>query len=96
MLLYSPRMRDMLYPVGCFNSFQPGRADPRRPDFKRFPRLAQARGMYVEPEPGDMLVIPTGCFHCVWADEAVASVSRFVLDPLVPAHLLEQAEAQPA
>jgi hypothetical protein len=92
-LLYSPRLHDKLYPMGCFNSFQPCLPDPRAPDFQAFPRMIEAHGSYLELAPGDLLVIPTGWFHYVWADEAVTSVSRFVLDPLLPPALVAKAAA---
>lgn len=87
-LLYSPRMRDKLYPVDSFNSFQPCRVDSRRPNLAAYPCFAEAQATYVELLPGDLLVIPTGWFHYVWADEPVASVSRFVLDASLPRSLL--------
>jgi len=86
-LLVSPRLRDMLYVVEAYNSFQPCRVDARRPDLARHPRFAQAEVAQLELAPGDLLVIPTGWFHCVWADEPVVSVSRFVRDALVAAAL---------
>jgi ribosomal protein L16 Arg81 hydroxylase len=47
------------------------------PDLTRFARFAQAQGVDVVLEPGDLLVIPTGWYHCVWALDHVLSVSRF-------------------
>jgi hypothetical protein len=82
-LLYSPRDHDKVYAVESFNAYQPCRVDARKPDLARFPLFAQARPAYVELLPGDLLVIPTGWFHYVWADGPVSSVSRFVRDALV-------------
>lgn len=79
-LLYAPWQRELLYPIDGFNTYQPCCVDVARPDLKRFPDFAQARPIEVTIEPGDLLVIPTGWYHCVWALDDVISVSRFMDD----------------
>ncbi|MFM0170878.1 cupin-like domain-containing protein [Paraburkholderia sediminicola] len=81
--LYDPSQEHALYALNTFNSFRPCRVDVAEPDLVRFPRFAEARGIDVLLEPGDLLIIPTGWFHCVWALDAVLSVSRFVSDETV-------------
>lgn len=78
--LYAPSQRDLLYPIDGFNTYQPCCVDAAQPDLERFPRFAQARPIEVTLEPGDLLVIPTGWYHCVWALDDVISVSRFMDD----------------
>ncbi|SDH29028.1 cupin-like domain-containing protein [Paraburkholderia phenazinium] len=76
--LYSPSQDEVVYAFDAFNTYRPCRVDAAAPDLARFPRFAEARGVDVVIEPGDLLVIPTGWFHCVWALDHVLSISRFV------------------
>jgi ribosomal protein L16 Arg81 hydroxylase len=76
--LFSPSQDEALYALDAFNTYRPCRVDAAAPDLARFPRFAEARGVDVVIEPGDLLVIPTGWFHCVWALDHVLSISRFV------------------
>ncbi|WP_144150182.1 cupin-like domain-containing protein [Paraburkholderia sp. BCC1885] len=78
--LFSPSQDEAVYALDAFNTFRPCRVDADAPDLARFPRFAEARGVDVVLEPGDLLVIPTGWFHCVWALDHVLSISRFVSD----------------
>jgi hypothetical protein len=93
--LYAPWQRELLYPIDGFNTYQPCCVDAAQPDFKRFPNFAQARPIEVMIEPGDLLVIPTGWYHCVWALDDVISVSRFMDDAWAvarhPCHRLGEA-----
>ena len=84
--LFSPVERDRLYAMPAFNFYQPCLVDVARPDFARFPEFAQARYVDVVIGPGDLLIVPTGWYHCVWALDDVLSVSRF-LDDDVAAYL---------
>jgi len=78
--LYSPSQDEAVYALDAFNTYRPCRVDAAAPDLARFPLFAGARGVDVILEPGDLLVIPTGWFHCVWALDHVLSISRFVSD----------------
>ena len=78
--LFPPWQHELLYPIGGFNTYQPCCVDAAQPDLSRFPLFAQARPIEVTIEPGDLLVIPTGWYHCVWALDDVISVSRFMDD----------------
>jgi hypothetical protein len=78
--LYSPAQENNVYALDAFNTFRPCRVDAATPDLARFPRFAAARGVDAVLESGDLLVIPTGWFHCVWALDNVLSISRFVSD----------------
>lgn len=78
--LYSPSQDEAVYALDAFNTYCPCRVDVAAPDLARFPRFAEARGVDVVIAPGDLLVIPTGWFHCVWALDHVLSISRFVSD----------------
>jgi hypothetical protein len=84
--LFSPVERDRLYAMPAFNFYQPCLVDVARPDFARFPEFAQARHVDIVVGPGDLLIVPTGWYHCVWALDDVLSVSRF-LDDDVAAYL---------
>lgn len=76
-LLYSPDQAELVYPVKRFNGYQPCRVAPTAPNFERYPRFAEARGVEVVLEPGDVLVNPVGWFHEVYALDPVISVSFF-------------------
>ncbi|MDR3396906.1 MAG: cupin-like domain-containing protein [Pandoraea sp.] len=78
--LYAPAQEAALYAFDSFNTYRPCRVDVGSPDLTRFPRFAQARGVDVVLQPGDLLVIPTGWYHCVWALDHVLSISRFTAD----------------
>ncbi len=76
--LYSPSLEQELYAFDTFNSFRPCRVDVGAPDLNRHPRFADARGVEVVLAPGDLLIIPTGWFHAVWALDHVLSISRIL------------------
>ena len=78
--LYAPAQEAALYAFDSFNTYRPCRVDVASPDLTRFPRSAQARGVDLVLEPGDLLVIPIGWYHCVWALDHVLSISRFAAD----------------
>ncbi|MET3434395.1 hypothetical protein ABIC71_003904 [Herbaspirillum seropedicae] len=76
--LFSPDQSDELYAAPAFNMYQLCGIDPGAPDFLRYPRFNTARPLEVIIGPGDILMIPTGWFHCVWALTDVFSVNRFM------------------
>jgi len=76
--LYSPDQYTCFAPVEAYNFYQVCQADPGAPDYDRFPQLKNARPIEVSIWPGDLLIIPVGWFHCVWAVDDVFSVSRFM------------------
>ncbi|AXL50201.1 hypothetical protein DSC91_002299 [Paraburkholderia caffeinilytica] len=78
--LYAPAQEGAVYALDAFNTYRPCRVDAAAPDLTRFPRFAGAPGVDLMLEPGDLLVIPTGWFHCVWALDHVLSISRFADD----------------
>ncbi len=78
--LYSPAQERALYALDAFNSYRVCAVDVDAPDFERHPRFAEAQGVDVLLAPGDLLVVPTGWFHCVWAVDDVLSVSRVLSD----------------
>jgi hypothetical protein len=75
--IYAPAQQDALYALDAFNTYRPCLVDGDRPDLARFPRFAEARGADVTIGPGDLLVLPAGWFHAVWAIDDVLSISRF-------------------
>ncbi|CAE6731900.1 hypothetical protein R69888_02101 [Paraburkholderia haematera] len=85
--LYAPAQESAVYALDAFNTYRPCRVDVAAPDLRRFPRFADAKGVDVVLEPGDLLVIPTGWFHCVWALDHVLSISRFADDETAAAML---------
>lgn len=83
--LFSPDQAAELYAAPAFNLYQLCQVDPGAPDLVRYPRFAEARPLEVCIGPGDMLMIPTGWFHCVWALTDVLSVNRFMEEATVAA-----------
>ncbi|MFP6560932.1 cupin-like domain-containing protein [Paraburkholderia sp. B3] len=84
--LFAPHEEHNVYALDAFNTYRPCRVDAGAPDLSRFPRFAKARFVEVVIEPGDLLVIPTGWFHCVWAKGATLSISRFAGDAAIESH----------
>lgn len=78
--LFPPQEAQNVYALAAFNTFQPCRVDADAPDLRRFPRFADARFVDVSIEAGDLLLIPTGWFHCVWAEGITLSISRVTAD----------------
>lgn len=76
--IFSPDQRDLLYPSEGYNSYQPCRAEPGHSDLRVFPRLADAVPLEIVLSPGELLIIPIGWFHQVFADDPVFSVSAFL------------------
>ncbi|WP_181885558.1 cupin-like domain-containing protein [Trinickia dinghuensis] len=81
--VYAPAQQDALYALDAFNMYRPCRVEGDTPDLARFPRFAQARGADVTIGPGDLLVLPAGWFHAVWALDDVLSISRSAYDSAV-------------
>ncbi|MFL9886217.1 cupin-like domain-containing protein [Paraburkholderia agricolaris] len=78
--LFAPGQSELLYVLDAFNSHQLCRVNADTPDLVRFPLFAQASPVDVILEPGDLLIVPTGWYHCTWALDDVLSVSRFMRD----------------
>ncbi|MGF6483082.1 hypothetical protein QFZ91_005309 [Paraburkholderia sp. JPY419] len=91
--LYAPQEASNLYALDAFNTYRPCLVDAGAPDLTHFPKFADARFVEVTIEPGDLLLIPLGWFHCVWASDATLSISRFASDSSLHAfaHLLSAA-----
>lgn len=81
--VYAPAQQHALYALDAFNMYRPCRVDCGAPDLARFPRFAQARGADVTIARGDLLVLPAGWFHAVWALDDVLSISRFASDAAI-------------
>lgn len=86
--LYPPQHHHYLYPMQSFSGYQPCVVDPLAPDLVRHPGFDQALQLKLEITPGDLLVIPSGWFHCVGAEGLTLSLSRGL--PLEVAHQLAQ------
>jgi cupin-like protein len=64
MLLYSPLECDKLYPATSYNSYQNCWVDPLKPRLEVHARFKDAQKLDVELTAGDVLVLPSGWFHC--------------------------------
>jgi Cupin-like domain len=91
--LYAPQEASNVYALDAFNTYRPCLVDAGAPDLTHFPKFADARFDEVTIEPGDLLLIPLGWFHCVWASDSTLSISRFASDSALHAfaHLLSAA-----
>lgn len=81
-MLFSPEQTKYMYHVPfSFSSLFD--ANVERPDFKRFPALAQLKGEIAELNHGDVLYIPPGYWHYVMYDEISFSMAlrAFPRDP---------------
>lgn len=76
--LYAPDQHPYLYTMKSYNVYQPCFVDPASPNYVLYPKFKKARHLEVTVEPGDILIIPAGWFHCVWALDTVFSINRFM------------------
>jgi hypothetical protein len=75
LLLYSPDQEQLLYPFRAFNMYRACWTGPDVVDDERYPLFRQARPVEVTLDPGDVLLIPFGWYHCVYALDPVMSIS---------------------
>lgn len=79
LVMYPAHQADALYPRRSHNDYyQQCWVDPEAPDLVRFPRFPEAMPLDVVLGPGDLLYIPTGWFHYVFAVDDVLSVSTIL------------------
>ena len=65
-LLFSPEQWPCLYPYPAAHPMESyAMVDVERPDLERFPALRRARGLEAILEPGDVLWLPSFCYHHV-------------------------------
>lgn len=77
-IMYAPDQAPYLYPMKAYNNYQPCWVKPEAPDYGRYPTFAQARGIEVVLNPGELLIQPAGWFHAVYClDSPTFSVSYF-------------------
>lgn len=80
LLAYPPHAAVQLYPRRAHDKYyQPCWVDVACPDFERFPRFADATPLEIILHPGEMLHLPIGWFHCVYALDPVVSVSTIIV-----------------
>ncbi len=75
-LLFDYQQQKALYPNPAFSSYPTySWIDLDHPDFDRYPRLREAQGYEVVLEAGEMVFIPTGCWHRVSTPELSIAVN---------------------
>jgi hypothetical protein len=76
--VFPPHQADFLYVRPGYDQYQHCWVEPHQPDLERYPKFRNAMGVDFVLEPGELLIQPTGWFHCVYSlDTVTASVSRF-------------------
>lgn len=79
LVLFPPHQASALYPRRAHNTFyQDCWVNPVKPDLEKFPKFAGAASITVDLEPRDVLYIPIGWFHYVYALDNVLSVSTVI------------------
>ncbi|MBW4933389.1 cupin-like domain-containing protein [Marinobacter sp. F4206] len=85
-ILFSPDQSDCMYPYSPFslkalleNRVVDSKVDCQEPDFIRFPKLSQAKGLSGWLEEGQALFIPAGTWHFIEAEGRNVSVNYFWL-----------------
>ncbi|XP_030844946.1 F-box protein At1g78280 [Strongylocentrotus purpuratus] len=85
--LYPPGQDDLLYattnpnsgfPLNCHTYSSP--IDAFDPDLDAYPDFAKARGIQVEQNPGELLIIPTGWFHQAFNVKETFAISSQVMN----------------
>lgn len=80
LLVYPPHAANQLYPRRAHDKYyQPCWVDVACPDYERFPRFADATPLEIILQPGELLYLPIGWFHCVYALDPVISVSTIIV-----------------
>ncbi|WP_342051349.1 MULTISPECIES: cupin-like domain-containing protein [unclassified Cupriavidus] len=80
LLVYPPHAAKQLYPRRAHDKYyQPCWVDVSYPDLERFPRFADATPLEIVLHPGEILHLPIGWFHCVYALDPVVSVSTIIV-----------------
>jgi lysine-specific demethylase 8 len=75
-LLYDYEQSPKLYPKSAFSRFpHMSEVDVAHPDDARFPRFREAQGYEATLDPGDMIYMPTGCWHRVTTLEPCIAVN---------------------
>ena len=74
-LLYSPDQESLVYPLRAFNTYRSCWTGPDAIDYQTYPRFRDAHALEVILEAGEVLFIPLGWFHCVFALDLVMSIS---------------------
>ena len=75
-ILFSPRQSSQVYPRSPFSGMPNfAQTDPERPDYERFPRLRDAKGLACICNPGDTLYIPSGWWHYTRSMDDIVSMN---------------------
>jgi hypothetical protein len=79
LVLFPPHQASALYPRRAHNTFyQSCWVDPVQPDLEKFPNFKDATPIVVDLHPREVLYIPIGWFHYVYALDDVLSVSTII------------------
>lgn len=78
-LMFEYSQRRNLYPCSVFSATpHHSRVDALEPDTSRFPRFKQAQIYDVTLNPGEMIYIPTGCWHQVVTEQPSVAVNYWL------------------
>jgi len=74
-IFYPPYEEDYLYPYRAFNQYRSCWTGPDAVDYKTYPLFKNANPIELTLNPGDVLLIPFGWYHCIYALDPVMSIS---------------------
>jgi len=74
-VFYPPYEEEYLYPYRAFNQYRDSWVNPSAVDFEKYPLFKNATPIETILNPGDILLIPFGWYHCVYALDPVMSIS---------------------
>lgn len=76
--IFKPSDTQYLYPMKGQMTAQPSWVDISAPNLDRYPQFDRATPIDLHLEAGDLLVLPAGWYHSVFALDPVMSISRFL------------------
>lgn len=77
-VFYPPCEEDYLYPYRAFNQYRSCWTGPDVVDDEKYPLFKKTNPIEVILNPGDVLLIPFGWYHCIYALDPVMSISYAV------------------
>jgi hypothetical protein len=74
-IMYAPDQEEYLYPKRAYNMYRSCWTGPDVVDYEKYPLFKHAKPIEFILNPGEVLFIPFGWYHCIFALDTVMSIS---------------------